>query len=151
MTSITDELANKQKLWELVERYTYVINHRYWSQLPNLFAQQATWRAIHPIDLEYKGLQEILSRIPQNVEKLDFLFQTSSEILVNLNTPERGTVHSQLNEVGRFAETGKGMYAIGAYEDVVIIEDNEWKFLERTFVLRYIDNDYAFKGEIIVK
>lgn len=144
-----DNLHDQLAIRELIDRYTYTINHRKWYELERIFTHQATWKAIEPIHLEFAGLDTIKARIPHNVEKLEFLSQTSSEILITLHSNDSASVHSQLTETGRFSGGGNGMYAIGAYEDIVVKENGAWKFLNRTFVLRYIDTNFSFKGEIV--
>lgn len=130
-----DHLAIRQ----LIDRYTDVVNNRSWQQLPDIFAREAVWEAGRPINMKFEGIAAVIKGIPESVEKMELLVQQASGVIISVGDDNKAQVRSYLTEFGRLRENGKGMHAKGMYQDVVMKEQGEWKFLSRTFILTYFD------------
>lgn len=71
---------------------------------------------------------------------MEVLVQTTSGIVITVESTDKASARSLLNEFGRNKETGEGMHAVGSYNDVLIKENGNWKFLSRELSLLYFDS-----------
>lgn len=137
--------ADRLAIRELVDRYNDAVNHRNWVALEALFATESVWEVAPPISLKFEGAQKIAAGIQWSVGRLEFLVQSSSAIVVELQGADRATARSTLIEFGRSKEAG--MRAAGTYYDDVVKERGEWRFKHRTLRVRYMDSAES-PGEI---
>lgn len=139
--SIQQDPAAFIAIHQLLQSYTDVINRRDWEALPELFWDDAVWKALKPVDMQLDGLAAIREGIPASVNRTSFLVQFATGIVIELENELKAKVRSHLSEVGAFLQTGKGLQAVGVYRDVVISRDGVWKFSKREFELRYTGDD----------
>gem|GEM_PF-6826496 len=115
-----------------------------------MFSTDATWQANKPVDLCWKGLQEIIIAMPASVERMEFLFQQSSSVVINSIDDEHARAMSYMTELGKRSDDGSQINAIGSWDDELIKEQGTWKFHKRTFTLRYFEIKPA-TGEAVSK
>ncbi|MDR6806529.1 ketosteroid isomerase-like protein [Dyadobacter sp. BE34] len=135
--SIQSDPAAYIGIHQLILRYTDVINLRDWEALPEIFANGAVWRALSPVNLQFTGLEVIRKSIPESVAKTEYLIQFATGTIIELESDSRAMVRSHLAEFGRFKETGQALQAIGIFRDIVVKQNDLWKFQERIFELRF--------------
>jgi hypothetical protein len=136
MTS--DETTARVAVRDLIDRYHAAINRREWGLLSDLFAADAVWEALSPIDLRFEGHDAVISGLKASVGRQEVLVQSSSGLVIDLNGPDSATVQSTLIEFGR--ENGSGWSAVGFYADNVVLQGGSWRFVRRTLRVRYMGN-----------
>ncbi len=124
---------------QLIDSYNDLVNHRTWDNIGQIFSREAVWEALDPINLKWSGLAEIKVKLPASVGRMEVLVQSTSGIVINVTDNSHASARSLLNEFGRNKETSQGMHAVGSYEDVLIKEGGNWKFLSRKLTLIYND------------
>ena len=140
-------VADRLAIRELIDRYNDAVNHRDWSSLRDLFASDAVWEVAPPIGLHFEGSQAIADGIEWSVGRQEVLVQSSSSIVIEMQSSERATVRSTLVEFGRPKASGVGIHAAGTYYDELTQENGAWRFKRRTLRIRYID-EVAVPGAI---
>ena len=133
--SVADRLAIR----ELIDRYNDAVNHRNWKELRELFAHDAVWEVAPPIGLHFQGSQQIADGIEWSLGRHEVLVQSSSAIVIEVQSPEQATARSTLVEFGPPKETGVGLHAAGTYYDELARENGTWRFKRRTLRVRYMD------------
>jgi len=125
---------------DLVDSYHAAINHRDWDLLSGLFAADAVWQALPPIDLRFDGHEAVVSGLKASVSRQELLVQSSSGLVIdlNLNGPEVATVRSTLIEFGREKDSGSGWSAVAFYADDVVFKNGAWRFARRTLRVRFM-------------
>lgn len=137
--NIEKNTADHLAIRQLIDRYNDMVNHRSWDAIDQIFATDAEWIAEAPINLTWSGLEDIKIKLPASVERMEVLIQTSSGIVIEVEGNGRARARSLLTEFGRNKETQEGMHSICSYEDIIIKDNGEWKFLKRRLVLLYND------------
>ncbi|MBC9909383.1 nuclear transport factor 2 family protein [Chitinophaga varians] len=125
---------------QLISQYTHVINLREWDQLEQIFSENATWQALAPVNLKWEGLSMIKTELPASVERMEILIQSTSGTVITMESANTAHAKSLITEFGRNKETKEGMQATGYYHDVLVKENDTWKFLSRTFTLIYFES-----------
>jgi tRNA uridine 5-carbamoylmethylation protein Kti12 len=137
--NIENNTADHLAIRQLIDRYNDMVNHRSWDAIDQIFATDAEWIAEAPINLTWSGLADIKVKLPASVERMEILIQTSSGVVIEVAGNDRASARSLLTEFGRNKETQEGMHSVCSYEDVIVKENGEWKFLKRRLVLLYND------------
>jgi uncharacterized protein (TIGR02246 family) len=132
-------LADRLAIRDLIERFHDAINHHEWSKLDPLFAEDAVWEALPPIDWRFEGRPAIKAGLTANLTKVDMYFQIISATAIDVLGPDRAAARSTLSEMLRFKETGVAMQVVGSYTDQLVKRDGKWLFLRRSFRLRFED------------
>lgn len=135
--SIQNNPASHIAIHQLIQQYTDVINLRDWGALPEIFTSEAVWRALSPVNLQFKGLDAISEGIPRSVARTEYLIQFATGAIIELESYALATVRSHLAEFGQFKETGEALQAVGIFRDIVVKQNDLWKFQERIFELRF--------------
>ena len=132
-----EQSADRSAIRELCDLYHAAVNFRDWSLLADIFAPDATWYAMPPIDLRFEGISAIIEGVRASVERQEILVQTSSGLVIDLHGIGAASVRSTLAEFGR--EPGKdGWSAVAFFDDRVVKMDNVWRFAARTVHLRHL-------------
>ncbi|MGH6613712.1 nuclear transport factor 2 family protein [Sphingomonas sp.] len=132
---------------ELIDRYHAAINHRDWTMLATLFAPDAIWQALAPIDLRFDGHGAVLAGLRASVLRQELLVQASSGLIIDLDDADTASVQSTLIEFGRESGTGTGWSAIAFYSDTVRRLGDDWRFARRTLRVRYM-GELAVTGRV---
>ncbi|NTX59501.1 nuclear transport factor 2 family protein [Myxococcus sp. CA051A] len=126
-------------LRSLIERFADAANHQDWAATEEMFAKDAVWEVLAPPPLgwTFEGRDAIRKGMAANAERIDLRVQSVTPIVVHVESPERATARSTLDEVLRFKQTGLDRRIVGTYSDQFVKQDGHWKFSRRTFRLRY--------------
>ncbi|MBO9616461.1 MAG: nuclear transport factor 2 family protein [Dyadobacter sp.] len=135
--NIQDQPSAFIAIHQLIQRYTDMINLREWDVLPEIFSENAIWKALPPVNMQLTGLSAICDGIPESVGRTAFLVQFTTGAIIEMHDDSRASVRSHLTEIGRFTDTEQDFRAVGIYRDIVICEDGIWKFYQRVFELRH--------------
>ena len=124
---------------QLIDHYNDVVNHRSWDDVDKIFAKDAVWEALAPVNLKWNGLADLKVKLPASVQRMEVLVQTTSGMVIDVIDSDHAVARSILSEFGRNKDTGEGMHSVGSYQDEIVKENGEWKFKKRTLTLLYND------------
>jgi ketosteroid isomerase-like protein len=142
MSHVEDRLAIR----ELVERFHDAVNHRDFATLGLLFTDDAVWEVAPPFDRRFAGPANIVAGVSESVGRLEFLVQSCSPIVVELQDAAHATARTSMQEFGRFRD-GTSMRVAGTYFDAFRKADGTWRFSHRIFRARYAE-DTPLAGRI---
>ncbi|MFT4267129.1 MAG: nuclear transport factor 2 family protein [Xenophilus sp.] len=137
---------DRLQIRELIERFHDAVNHGEPERLGLLFAPDAIWEVAPPFQHRFEGPENIVAGISETVGKLDFLFQTCSPIVIDLQG-NVATARTSMQEFGRFKDGG-AMRVAGTYFDAFQKKAGVWRFTRRTFRARYAD-DAPLPGTVV--
>jgi ketosteroid isomerase-like protein len=132
------EAADRLALRELVDRYHAAINQRDFAMLADVFAPDAVWEALAPVNLHFERRDPILAGLRQSVGRQEVLVQTCSGVVVTLRGATTASIHSTLMEFGRERDGGAGWEVVGFYDDEARKDEGTWRFTRRTLRVRYM-------------
>jgi ketosteroid isomerase-like protein len=130
--------ADRVALRELVDRYHAAINQRDFALLGDVFAPDAVWEALAPVNLRFEGHRSVIEGLRQSVGRQEVLVQSCSGVVITLRDARTASIHSTLTELGRERDGGAGWEAIGFYDDEARKDGDTWRFVRRTLRLRYM-------------
>jgi hypothetical protein len=130
--------ANRLALRELVDRYHAAINQRDFSLLAEVFAPDAVWEALAPVNLHFEGHDAVMSGLRQSVGRQEVLVQSCSGVVVTLRDATTASIRSTLMEFGRERDGGAGWEVVGFYDDEARKDEDTWHFTRRTLRVRYM-------------
>lgn len=140
------DVADRVEIRDLVERFHDAVNHRDFHVVRGLFTVDAVWEVAPPFDRRFVGPEAIEAGIGESVGRLEFLVQTCSPSVVDIQGDEaRG--RTSMQEFGRFRD-GASMRVAGTYFDTFRKVDGRWRFSHRIFRARYAD-DTALGGRLV--
>ena len=140
MSRNTLPVADRLAIRELIDRYNDVINHREWTGLTGLFAPDAVWEMVGPVNLRFEGAPKIAGGIRWTVSRQEVLVQLCSAVVIEGHGPDRASVRSTMIEMSRVREGEPGVHAAGTYHDEVSRVDGVWRFARRVVRVCYSDS-----------
>jgi ketosteroid isomerase-like protein len=137
--TMPDTTVDRAALRDLIDQYHAAINHRDFTLLAGVFASDAVWEALAPINLHFEGRDAVLEGLRQSVGRQELLVQSSSGVVITLRDARTASIRSTLTEIGRERDGGAGWEAVGFYDDEARKDDDGvWRFVRRTFRVRYM-------------
>jgi hypothetical protein len=131
------EIADRQAIRELIERYTVEVTRRNWDGMAACFHEDSRW--VSSVGHDFQGVQAIKAGISGVVEGYDLLVQMNHGVTIDELTSDRATARSVLNEFGRAPGGPSGVFVLGVYTDDVTKVGGRWGFAKRFFQVHYID------------
>jgi ketosteroid isomerase-like protein len=125
---VKDEL----EIRALTEKFSDAANRKDGEQFQSLWAKDAVWKIGAPINMEFKGKENMGSSVTHMLGLWDFFVQLSGPGVVNING-DKATARFYVNEIARKADDKTGNYNLSMYEDELIKENGKWVFQKRTY------------------
>ena len=125
---VKDEL----EIRALAEKFSDAANRKDGELFQSLWAKDAVWKIGPPINVEFKGKENMGASVTRMLGLWDFFVQLSGPGVVTING-EKATARFYVNEVARKADDKSGNYNLSMYEDELIKENGKWVFLKRTY------------------
>ena len=125
---VKDEL----EIRALAEKFSDAANRKDGELFQSLWAKDAVWKIGPPINVEFKGKENMGASVTRMIGLWDFFVQLSGPGVVTING-EKATAKFYVNEVARKADDKSGNYNLSMYEDELIKENGKWVFLKRTY------------------
>lgn len=135
------------RIRELIDRYHCAINRKDWVLLADVFAEDAAWRALEPVNLAFDGRPAILEGLRASVLRQQLLVQNCAGVVITRTDEHTASVQSTLMEFGRENGAERGWAAVGFYDDLVRLDGDTWRFVERTLTVRYM-GDVDLSGQV---
>jgi uncharacterized protein (TIGR02246 family) len=137
MMADIQEVAERQAIRDLIDRYTLEVTRRNWDGVAACFHEDASW--ITSVGHNFQGRQAIITGVSGVVESYELLVQMNHAVTIDELTSDRAKARSVLNEFGRAPGGDNGVFVLGVYTDTVTKVDGRWAFAERFFQAYYID------------
>jgi ketosteroid isomerase-like protein len=135
--------AHRQDALEIrgvLDDITDALNHQEWERLNAWLTHDAVWEVLPPVSWRFQGREAIVGFFTKNSTVVDLILISVAASAVDVQTADRATVRSTMNELLRIQATGAGMEVIGTYTDLFIKEQGQWKLAHRTFRPRFMNN-----------
>lgn len=129
---VKDEL----EIRALAEKFSDAANRKDGELFQSLWAKDAVWKIGPPINVEFKGKENMGASVTKMLGLWDFFVQLSGPGVIAING-EKATARFYVNEVARKADDKSGNYNLSMYEDELIKENGKWVFLKRTYYTIY--------------
>lgn len=128
MQAVKDEL----EIRALAEKFSDAANRKDGDLFQSLWAKEAVWKIGPPINVEFKGKENMGASVTRMLGLWDFFVQLSGPAVVNIKG-DTATARFYVNEIARKADDKSGNYNLSMYEDELIKENGKWVFLKRTY------------------
>jgi uncharacterized protein (TIGR02246 family) len=137
MMADIQEIADRQAIRELIDRYTLEVTRRNWDGVAACFHEDARW--VSSVGHDFQGQRAIKAGISEVVESYELLVQMNHGVTIDDHTATRATARSVLNEFGRAPAAASGVFVLGVYTDDITKVGGRWGFAKRFFQVHYID------------
>jgi ketosteroid isomerase-like protein len=130
-------IADRLQIESLRGEFTDAAMSRDYDRFASLFTDDGVWRIPH-VDIEFVGREAIRAGIERLQSLWEYFIQTSHAGIIELNG-DRASGRSYIEEFGRLRD-GRSHLNYSVYHDVYHRCSDGWKFAERVFEVRYVDN-----------
>ena len=136
--SARDDLDERQRVAEVIARFSDLAARRDLARLPELFVEEAVWEAAAGgLGYRHEGRDAIASWLASNPNRVEVLFYLASPPVVELVAPDRARTRTTMTELLRFLDTGEVRQLFGMYTDELVLREGRWRFVHRRFELRH--------------
>jgi ketosteroid isomerase-like protein len=85
--TMPDTTVDRAALRDLIDQYHAAINHRDFTLLAGVFASDAVWEALAPINLHFEGSDAVREGLRQSVGRKSSSFRAALELSSRSATP----------------------------------------------------------------
>ncbi len=134
----TDEIKSLQlvkdelEIRALADKFSDAANRKDGELFQSLWAKEAIWKIGPPINMEFKGKENMGASVTHMLDLWDFFVQLSGPGVVSINGTQ-ATARFYVNEIARKKDDKSGNYNLSMYEDELIKENGKWVFLKRSY------------------
>jgi hypothetical protein len=125
-------LRDEMEIRALVDKFSDAANRVDAAAFQSLWAEGGIWKIGPPINLEFRGKENMGTSVSHMLGLWDFFIQLTGPGVIMLNG-EKATARFYVNEIARKADDKTGNYNLSMYEDELIKENGKWVFLKRTY------------------
>lgn len=132
-------LMDESEIKNLIYLFSDAANRKDGEQFQTLWSSNsAVWKIGPPINVEFKGKENMGSSVTRMLSLWDFFVQMPSAITIKIEGHE-ATAKVYINEVARKSNNKQGNYNLSMYDDELIKENGKWVFEKRTYHTIYQD------------
>lgn len=132
------QLLDESEIRNTIYRFSDAANRKDGEQFQSLWAKEGVWKIGPPINVEFKGKENMGASVIKMLGLWDFFVQMPSALVIQVNG-DTATARVYVNEVARRSDDKHGNYNLSMYEDELIKEDGKWVFIKRTYHTVYQD------------
>jgi ketosteroid isomerase-like protein len=125
---VKDEL----EIRSLAEKFSDAANRKDGEAFQSLWAKDAIWKIGPPINMEFKGKENMGASVTHMLGLWDFFVQLSGPGVVIING-DKTTARFYVNEIARKTDDKSGNYNLSMYEDELVKENGKWVFIKRSY------------------
>jgi ketosteroid isomerase-like protein len=125
---VKDEL----EIRALADKFSDAANRKDGNQFQSLWAKDAIWKIGPPINMEFKGKENMGASVIHMLGLWDFFVQLSGPGVVTING-DKAAARFYVNEIARKTDDKSGNYNLSMYEDELVKENDKWVFIKRTY------------------
>jgi ketosteroid isomerase-like protein len=116
----------------LAEKFSDAANRKDGSAFQALWAKDAIWKIGSPINMEFKGKENMGTSVTHMLGLWDFFVQLSGPGVVTIKG-DKATARFYVNEIARKTDDKSGNYNLSMYEDELVKENGKWVFIKRIY------------------
>jgi hypothetical protein len=125
-------IKDEVEIRALAEKFSDAANRKDGEQFQSLWIKDATWKIGPPINMEFKGKDNMSASVTKMLGLWDFFVQMPSAIVLNIKG-NKATARVYVNEIARKTDDKHGNYNLSMYEDELVKENGKWLFEKRTY------------------
>ena len=139
LQAVEDELSIRN----LAARFTDAVNERDLASFRQLWTDDAVWEIGPPLQSRADGVEEIVALLRRLLQAEQYFMQMTHSGVIEIKG-DRATARFVERERGR----GESTYydSLAVYEDVLVREEEGWRFAKRSYHYRFLDQS-PFGGE----
>lgn len=126
------------EIGELIERWSDAGAEKDYDAMANLLTDDAIWRAGKPNEFHAEGKDSIIQTIKRIAEAIVFLQQTPLTKVIKVDG-DFATARTAIHEIFSLKDGG-GTEIYSNYHDKFVRTGDGWRFKERYFAARLINN-----------
>lgn len=131
-------LIDETEIRNAIYKFSDAANRKDGKLFQSLWAKEGTWKIGPPINVEFKGKENMGPSVLRMLGLWDFFVQMPTASVITING-DKATARVYVNEVARKSNDKHGNYNLSMYEDELVKEDGKWVFLKRTYHTIYQD------------
>lgn len=135
--SLRDQIYHEALIQKQVAKFADAVNRRDQKEFTSLWIPEGIWELKSPMNINVQGKENIEQTFIQLLNNWEFFVQMAHSGVIEING-EYAKARWCMNEIGRDYD-GKGFQNFGMYEDELILQENTWLFIKRTYHFAYID------------
>lgn len=97
-----------------------------------LWAEDGIWKIGPPINMEFKGKENMGTSVSHMLGLWDFFVQMNGPGVVTIQG-DKATARFYVNEIARKADDKSGNYNLSMYDDELVKENGKWLFVKRSY------------------
>ncbi|BAQ61742.1 hypothetical protein GM3708_2148 [Geminocystis sp. NIES-3708] len=132
-----NQIINEFLIQKQVAKFADAVNRRDQKEFTSLWLSDGIWELKPPMNINVQGKENIEQTFIQLLNNWEFFVQMAHSGVIEING-NQATARWCMNEIGRDYD-GKGFQNFGMYEDQLILQENIWLFIKRTYHFAYID------------
>ena len=130
-------ISDRLEVEDLRSQFTDASMMRDWDRFASLFTEDGAWRMPH-INEDISTRSEIRTRVEQLRGTWEYFIQSVHQGVVEIDG-DTATGRSYVSEFGRFRD-GRSNLNYSVYHDRYQRTPDGWKFKERVYEVKYVDN-----------
>ncbi len=131
-------LVDESDIKNLIYLFSDAANRKDGEQFQSLWSANALWKIGPPINMEFKGKENMGSSVTRMLGLWDFFVQMPNAIVIKIDG-NKATARVYVNEVARKSDDKHGNYNLSMYDDELVKENGKWFFEKRTYHTVYQD------------
>jgi SnoaL-like domain len=139
-------VKDEMEIRALADKFSDAANRIDSAAFQALWAKDGIWKIGPPINMEFKGKENMANSVSKMLGLWDFFVQMNGPGVIMING-DKATSRFYVNEIARKADDKTGNYNLSMYEDELIKENGKWFFLKRNYHTIYQDAP-VYKGLI---
>lgn len=125
-------VKDEMEIRALADKFSDAANRKDGETFQELWAINGVWKIGAPINMEFKGKENMGASVSHMLNLWDFFVQLSGPGVVTING-DKANARFYVNEIARKSDDKTGNYNLSMYEDELIKEDGRWVFQKRTY------------------
>jgi hypothetical protein len=125
-------VKDEMEIRALADKFSDAANRNDGDLFQSLWAKEAIWKIGAPINMEFKGKENMGVSVTHMLGLWDFFVQLSGPGVVTIKG-NKATARFYVNEIARKTDDKSGNYNLSMYEDELVNEDGKWLFQKRTY------------------
>ena len=125
-------VKDEMEIRALADKFSDAANRKDGAAFQSLWAKDGVWKIGPPINMEFKGKENMGISVTHMLGLWDFFVQMNGPGVIEVNG-NKATARFYVNEIARKTDDKSGNYNLSQYADELIKEDGKWVFLKRTY------------------
>ncbi len=131
-------VKDEMEIRALADKFSDAANRVDGNAFQALWAKDGVWKIGPPINMEFKGKENMGGSVSHMLGLWDFFVQLTGPGVITING-DKATARFYVNEIARKADDKSGNYNLSMYDDELVKENGKWLFVKRSYHTIYQD------------